>query len=236
MGNIYEARGRQEYILDFPRHSFTYIAVPKNANTSVKHALLPIAPYPERATVNHKGAVSNIHIRQGGPFQYCRREEVAGARETILFVCRNPFARVASCYLDKICRETLFPGFSGYPFRPGMPFVDFLKELEQIEDRHADAHFRSQHSFYGTDELTPNRIIPMENLQDEWDRLRSALRENTGVALDPIPALNKKSKGEWRAIFNPEAIARVERRYGMDLETFGYRFSDELPLGYQRER
>src|SRR5215831_12189843 len=72
---------------------------------------------------------------------------------------RNPWARLVSCYRDKIAGEvegftycTIRPGVANClarfdAFTAGMPFPEFCEAVASIPDDEADAHFRSQYTF-----------------------------------------------------------------------------------------
>ena len=60
---------------------------------------------------------------------------------------RNPWARLYSCYRDKILGPTLRDQqfiLGHFGFTPGMAFADFVRGVAEIPDEEADGHFVGQ--------------------------------------------------------------------------------------------
>ncbi len=142
---------------------------------------------------------------------------------------RDPWARLYSCYLDKIIGPSVRsqPFILGdYGMRAGMSFEAFVRRVAEIDDADADEHFVSQsHTLSHEGRLAVDYVGRFENLPGDWDRLRP---------LFDLPELPWRPVGTSRARFDfqyhcahytPELAAIVARRYAADLETFGYRFA-----------
>ena len=144
---------------------------------------------------------------------------------------RNPWARVHSCWKDKIA-DARSPGkvlilsrFSG--LRPFMPFPEFVEWLSGPEgsDDCADRHWLSQVRHLSLSDGTAycayvGRIEAMEEGLQEVERL-------TGVDLPRIGPMNVKgSANDYVAAYDERTRKLVEQRYGADVERFGYRFDD----------
>lgn len=75
----------------------------------------------------------------------------------MVFVMRDPFSRIYSCYLDVSSgKNTMYKFPSGldwmYKYRTDLSFNDFLKKVYATPDEFSDRHFRSQ-SFYLSDSV-----------------------------------------------------------------------------------
>lgn len=149
----------------------------------------------------------------------------------VFTVVRNPFDRLASCYRDKICHpDKIGPGRFLYeryrpfgrlrrPFRPRMPFDEFVQEVVRIPDSLADRHVRSQASFVfdrggrccadkiGRFETLSRDLAPM----CERYGLSELPRRNVGWSNEPYDLL-----------YTPELVELVASRYADDIERFGY--------------
>ncbi|MCH5375255.1 MAG: sulfotransferase family protein [Planctomycetes bacterium] len=158
--------------------------------------------------------------------------EVAGMNDYFRFgFVRDPWARLFSCYRDKIVGPTVRdqPFILGrFGLVPGMPFADFVRRVAEIPDEQADGHFVSQFfalSFQG--QPVVDYIGRFENLPADWDHVRQRF------GLDPLPwapvgSARPRLDFQWhRSCYTPELVALVRERYAADIQHFGYDFRDE---------
>lgn len=143
---------------------------------------------------------------------------------------RNPWARVYSCWKDKI-DDAVTPGKLSiisrfhhlYPFMPFEEFVEWL-ETEDGSDAHADRHWLSQ-----TAHLSSSLGHGFCDFIGRIETFEDGLREiqcRTGATLRSTGALNVQNRSEsYVQVFSPRAKRIIEQRYGNDIETFGYQFN-----------
>ena len=146
-------------------------------------------------------------------------------------VVRNPFARLTSCYLDKIAgagsRSGLNHGFQRYNritgrriFFHGMSFDGFVKVISRIPDWAADSHFRSQKTFLpiAGGRIKLDHLIKMETFDEEFPRFC----EKHGLPPWVAQRENKTIRKQTLLADSPAAVARIRKRYADCFARFGY--------------
>lgn len=150
---------------------------------------------------------------------------------------RNPWARLVSCYRDKIGNEVKTGGHTHFTIRPGianclarfdafeagMSFEAFVDAVASIPDDVADEHFRSQYTFVTTrkGEMAVDFVGRYERLSDDF----RIVREKTGLPEIELPRLQAAGKSaKYVSYYTPETRDKVSERFRRDIETFGYAF------------
>ncbi len=155
---------------------------------------------------------------------------------------RNPFARLVSCYVNKLIedrkrlgRDMAYLYFEKYLFgylNVDKGFHDWAARVCRIPDKYADRHFVSQ-SFLTHDReghLLVNEVFKFESLSRDYEVIREK------YDLEPLPHYNKTNRGNWMDYYDEKTARRVYRRYRTDIEAFGYRgVYDEL-ISYIKAR
>jgi chondroitin 4-sulfotransferase 11 len=193
-------------------HRFIWVAVAKVASMVMQTAVCERLAVPFAEWTRH--ALGSI-------------AEVARLRDYFRFAfVRNPWARLCSCYLDKIVGPTLRRQefiLADYGMKPGMSFDAFVRRVAQIPDANADEHFVSQvFALSHEGRLAVDYVGRFENLPDDWDVLRGRLG---------LPELSWRPVGTSRPRFDftyhhsyytPALIEIVRQRYTADVQWFGY--------------
>ncbi len=179
--------------------------------------------------------------------------ELVSARYTFAIV-RCPFARLASCYLDKIVgrnfpfwkldhamRSALDP--NAYTFRT---FVDLLADPDL---RELDEHWRPQHDFLVYD--TYDDLFDLAQLRGAGETLRQKIgftlhdaRRHTRHGIDgltrvdgcgpdtpPLDILTMRTRGEVpepASLYDDELVAKVAEWFADDLRLMRARFPQSL--------
>ena len=141
---------------------------------------------------------------------------------------RDPWARLYSCYRDKIVgpteRDDEFM-LGEYGFVPGMPFEAFVRGVAEIDDREADPHFASQwHALGYEGELAVDYVGRFERLPGDWDRLR---RRYDLPELPWAPVGSSRPRFDFdyhKPHYTPELVEIAGRRYAEDVSRFGYEY------------
>ncbi len=140
---------------------------------------------------------------------------------------RDPWARLFSCYQDKIVGPVLYGRdflFAEFGFRPGMAFADFVRGVAEIPDQQADAHFVGQ--FYALShqqQLVVDFVGRFENLCADWETVRQRF-DLPPLAWTPMDSTRRQEDFEFhKPHYTPELIELVGSRYADDLRHFGYR-------------
>lgn len=156
---------------------------------------------------------------------------------------RNPFARLVSCYANKLIEDKKRLGkdmtnlyFEKYLFgylNVDKGFSNWAARVCRIPDKYADRHFVSQ-SFLIHDRaghMLVDEVFKFENLAHDYE----AIREK--YDLEPLPHYNKTKKGNWMDYYDERTARRVYRRFRRDIEVFSYRDAyDALIEHIRKER
>jgi hypothetical protein len=201
----------------FPDRKLAFVAIPKNAGTSIRVAFGVAQGFVA------EGERVEKPYRKPWPSVDTREEIIAlgDAGFTRFCVCRNPWERFASFWLDK-GHGNRFLSRSKNPFEEGMGFSRFVETALAIPDHEADRHYRLQTGFiFEGDTLLVDRILRFERLHEDWGELS---RE---FGLPALPHYKKTGASRtYRRLFDdhPDARRLVEERYRRDLEFFGYEY------------
>jgi hypothetical protein len=143
-------------------------------------------------------------------------------------VVRNPYARLLSCYMDKV-KRSLRPSIGYLGVKSGATFEEFCQVVHDTPDDIADGHFISQSSVLVAPdgEMIPDHIYKLESgITVGYKALKDIFKKQAGRALSPrLPHLNKASNQvSYKAHYTDEAKALVAERFAEDLERLGYAF------------
>jgi hypothetical protein len=143
---------------------------------------------------------------------------------------RNPWARVYSCWLDKItnqhkfCDASIISRFKG--LYPDMPFAAFVEWLcsEEGGDRFADRHWMSQCELLGGSHVLAEYdfIGRLENIEHDFRQLA----KHIGIGPETLPSLNlnQSDPNAYRQYYSQTSKDLVANRYSNDIQSFGYEF------------
>ena len=141
---------------------------------------------------------------------------------------RDPWARLYSCYRDKIVGPTERDDefiLGQYGFTPGMPFEAFVRGVAEIEDHQADPHFASQwHALNHEGELAVDYVGRFERLPGDWDRLRPRY-DLPDLPWAPVGSSRPRFDFQYhKPHYTPRLVEIVGRRYAEDVRRFGYEY------------
>ncbi len=142
---------------------------------------------------------------------------------------RNPWARLFSCYMDKIVGPSIREHqpfiLERFGFSPGIPFERFVQGVAGIDDAEADDHFRGQfYTLSWQGELVVDYVGRFENLPRDWD----IVRDSHGLPELPFAPVNtNRPRFDFdyhKPHYTPELIEIVAERYADDIRHFGYEY------------
>ena len=148
---------------------------------------------------------------------------------------RDPFARLASCYMNlvkvKSRRVTTFNPYLWGALRLDLGFDVFARAVCQIPDALADRHFLSQSRqlFPGGEPLV-DFVGRFERLEEQFE----PLRRRYGLAA--LRRMNASPGYDYRKLYTEELVELVARRYAEDIERFGYQDARRELLRHARAR
>ena len=198
-----------------PDKKLAFVAIPKNAGTSIRCAFGVAQGFVEQGQI-----VRKVH-KKPWPSVHTKKDIQALKQEGYLRFCvaRNPWVRLVSCWQEKIGKLT---ARQPNKFQLNMNFSHFARAVHAIPDKKSNRHFRSQLSYvYDGDVLLVDHFLRFETLRADWEMLQErfdlpALRHHRHTGADD----------SYRALYekSPEARALVAKRYARDIEYFGYVF------------
>ncbi len=201
-----------------------YLQMPKVASTSLTKTIRKI---PDDLLKGGK-IVSDIE----GPTRYYYDLPSGFSGFKFTFV-RNPFARVVSCYKNKIegREKSKLRYFKVIGLEKDYGFETYVKSICEIPDEWAERHFATQYfQVYKQGKCIVDYIGKFENLLEEYEVIR------TKYGLDPLEHKNSSSKYDYRDYYTEELVNLVYRRYKIDFETFGYEDEYERLMSYVKAR
>ena len=169
--------------------NFIYIRIPKNATTTVVNAL-GLKFSPKRANLEDK---------------------------FIFTFCRNPFARLVSCWADRTNKGGA-RGEKGFPPKLlRLPFKEFAKRVCNTPDKNSDHHFRSQYVFI--EGLNIDYTGRVENLGEDLTNICKIINVKKPLTL---PHKRRSSIKSYAQYYDEETVKIVHKRYEKDFKLFGY--------------
>jgi hypothetical protein len=182
------------------------------ANSSIKAAILTALGFKVDENVPHHHPALNITTPEVIAKRYMKYLKLA--------IVRNPWDRLVSCYLQKICGDpVLLPGLINLGFYYQMPFDEFIKRI--CKNPAANVHFAPQLgalSYKG--QVLPDIIGRFENIDDVWIDFQSMCP----LTLGKLPHYNKLNRPHYRKFFNDKNRQCVADIYSPEIEYFQYEF------------
>ncbi len=212
------------------KFGFIWVGIPKVATRSILTALYrePVVDVAGRLVNEELQALLDHDPNYRNYFKFA--------------LVRNSWARIVSCYVNKIQRaneETqrhIIDRYSGLRLKmPFEEFIRFLLEDPSGQDEGANRHWLSQHAFVSDSngQLLVDFIGKIENLADDFaiackriglpDIQLPWLNSREGWKVDK-KLMKQKDPFYYRQYFTPETQELVRTRYRRDIELFGYDF------------
>jgi hypothetical protein len=209
------------------KYKSIYIPIPKVACSTIKAlcAQLLGLPLPSQDVEEE---IHNVH------FPSVKKYRIAqDYRDYFKFaIVRNPWARLVSCYNDKIAYEQghvydrFENAFTTYlkkmnVFTEGMSFERFVAVVCEIPDELAEGHFRSQYA-YLTDQkgrLLVDFCGRVEQLDTDFGVIARRIGIESG-----LPTIRKGKPGAYQSYYTNETARLIGRRYERDIELLDYKF------------
>jgi hypothetical protein len=193
--------------------------IPKCANTSIKRAFM-----------------QTLSMKDGNPHAPKRFQTISKWTAAYKYdhffkfaFVRNPYARIVSCYQNKIAGQKFHYPMLRFGFHANTSFREFVETVAKYPDFLSDQHFRSQaHELVITDDVKEPWVVPdfvgtVENIANDWPIVVKAVENISGRRLPPLPREKVTGAGDkWPEYYDHHLRALVQKRYAMDFEVFGY--------------
>jgi len=217
------------------RNKFIYVENPKAACSTIKLTLQKL----ELERTNFvRGNFEDLHNRDFSPLlklQNIPDFEQYFFREDFFRFCfvRDPFARLLSCYLDKI-KEPLNNYFFkkkvlnsmglldkegvGYP----VSFEDFITVIEAQTLLEMDYHWRPQYYLTCQDKINYHFIGRLESFSKDFNVVGKYLSPDFNRYYSSEVRHKTNADNFVNAYYNSELLARVYSLYEIDFKKFSY--------------
>jgi len=196
-----------------------YFPIPKVASSTVKRVLYQPGENQDPSVKIHQIEFPKIKVGDMPKYQDYTR----------FAIVRDPYARMVSCYKDKIIRWSqwkgkLYPGFLRYNqimglklFNTEMSFIDFLKAINKLPNFLADEHIRSQYRFLPVknNQLLLDELIKLENMEP----IKHIFYD---IPFDNLIQSNSTTSVKDEGYLTAEAKELIRKRYKKDFELLNY--------------
>ena len=244
-------KSRRMYVTTETQH-FCYYAINKNASSTTLALLFDIAGYPPPTHTHIQGNLEIKHAFNTGksipfvgkdPTSCCKiclpvmdkddssHPYLPSSNGVFRFVfVRNPWARLVSCYQNRVVqlRPRIYKGFIiNYPYIPfnQMSFADFVRFVCRVPDDLCDVHFRPQLAFFN-----PQKVDFIGRVEQFSNDLAYVIKH---LGLDDkflkwcYEAENKTSKEKhYTEFYNIKTRRLVAEKYKSDIARFNYCFGE----------
>jgi dermatan 4-sulfotransferase 1 len=207
-------------VICFSKHKVAYVPVPKCANSSIRAALLALI------------AVEPAYVEKIQEFKGFETPSIAKFMQNVyqpdwyvFTAVRNPYARYASAYLDKLVtrREPLRP-LVKMGLKKSDSFLRFLRTVEKWPLRQVNEHFALQTRVL-------SKVLPINNLylakterlDDCWHVIKERIKSISSIELPNLEIRNAtKSEFSWRSLYDEQSLQLVRSIAAKDFAHFGY--------------
>ncbi|MGI9464862.1 MAG: sulfotransferase family protein [Aestuariivirgaceae bacterium] len=224
-GEAFIPNGARSYVVlkDF---GLTYGRIPKAANSTIKAALFELLKLEveDHSSLSRDGFWRQIpdgkaDLLTGAQLQ--KRHPDA----FIFSFTRNPFARVSSCYFNKIkLKQVPSSFFRRRGFARGTTFAEFVERIADYDDSSTDKHLMSQsHILSHNGKILPEFVGQVETIDLDWERLTQLVLERGGPRLGLLGHRNKTKltrPPDTELFADPALVRLVRTRYQQDFEVF----------------
>lgn len=131
--------------------------------------------------------------------------------------CRNPWARVVSCYFNKVVTKN-YAAFSECYDKNFEYFVDFIDRLNLAA---ADPHIRLQTKLIPLDQI--DFLGSLENFEEDLTYVLNVI----GLENVTIPKVNVTNHKHYSQYYTKRTANIIARKYKDDIAAFGYSFENQ---------
>lgn len=180
---------------------------------------------------DQRGLHHAMQERGRGPWRHWT--EAAGDAPVRFTVARNPYARIASCYFDKMRRPSpqrrFFMHNAGLDPAEPLAFSTFLEALAGLPRELDDTHWARQSFNTGVRVLPLTHIAKVETLERDLPGILAGILaaiDGSGGALARAAPHATGAGDRLRALFGPRELELANRIYQPDFTLFGYAMND----------
>lgn len=215
------------------RFNYVYISCPKVASSSIKYFLIRNELrgnqiYHNKFDINRRSFSPLLNAKQVGLL-----EEYIDKVGFIFCFTRNPYTRILSCFLDKICDNPTFiskhANMNDGSGLENLTLIKFLQLIDKQEIIDMDPHWRPQYYQTNQDNFDFDFIGKIENYDSDIRKVSNLIGLDINY-LEKVTNHSTDSKEKLNKYFDSESIELVNKIYHRDFYHFGYEKISEILL------
>jgi hypothetical protein len=214
------------------QHAFMYFETPKVACSSIKRTLQQLE------LGSHGAPAGNVHDKRvsalyGAVSSGWSLERIFRSSELFRFAfVRNPYARILSCYLEKIVQDEIerrrHQHWLGFEQREPVSFLNFLQAIDRIPERDRDIHWKSQAATINDRFIHYHFIGRFEHLDRDFPVALSEMGVRSHApALQDINHHKTNARSRLQEFYGATELELARRIYRQDFIRYGYTY--DLP-------
>ncbi|MEM9811991.1 MAG: sulfotransferase family 2 domain-containing protein [Pseudomonadota bacterium] len=210
-------------------HKLSYFSVPKCACTSLKTFFFEVENGEPFRPFRANGKLRHIHNAAYGSKPFEREAHPEMADHWKAAIVRDPVDRVVSAYANRVLGHRCLAGIAlteedrekGLTECPDLPtFARHLWRYRKLS-RDVEHHVAALTHFLGRDASYYDALYPMSGV--------GQFVEDVAARIGPVPALQRMQTSGGQKVgreqLGPRVIAKIERMYAADYETYGHVFA-----------
>lgn len=215
-----------------PAGGYCYIHNAKAACSTIKYAL-----WKKEFSEGRIGFLPTTRQLHGEGFWSTRYSPDLAANPVFTFsIVRNPFSRVLSCYLDKICMKgairSRFCATYQIADSENISFERFLSAILTSSPLRDDQHWRPQVQNLLIGAIPIDFVGFLEHFHEDFNIIAGR------IGLPPDPETKNphatNASGALAEFLTPLAVDLIREKYAEDFERFGYDLDPKVPLPRKR--
>lgn len=189
---------------------FVFMMLKKCGSVTMGKVILESLGYKDLSGPNVNRVLGSLRLN---------RHEVSALDYTKVVWVRNPLDRLVSGWFNRVHNVTMKETMDSYGIPNNISFLDFVDWVYSIKDGEMNAHFRQQVFDITIDGvLVPNVIIKLENLKEDWQRLKARFDWLVDIKYHE----HRTNKGNYHGYYDKESLDKVKIRFVDDFRLLGY--------------
>lgn len=215
------------------KHKFLYAQTPKVASSTLKHTLHIFALEGSGVDVSHiprhPGPVMSPFIK---PFQLpddMLAEVLFGNEFKRFCFVREPYGRILSSYLDKICGNAKEKkgilrnlGRDVEDMEQEVTFTEFVELISEFPSRKMDHHWRPQFDILRPDKVSYDFVGRLENFDEDTVKLEGIIGIPLCEKLKAVVPHKTAASSKVAQYYDDHLKSLVKKRFEADFVSFGY--------------
>lgn len=215
------------YLLNISKkNKYIYFEVPKAASSTIKYRLQLLEVDNDKSLIP-KHVHDKLKSPLNSPLVYNIDDLENMFQSYYKFsIVRNPFTRILSCYLEKICgvqweRDIRLPQL-GFDPNDNISFIDFLKAIQKQNPFAMDLHWMPQTHLLSINKLSLDFVGKQESFESDFNKIIIKIFDFQSKNMVNKATHSSGADEKLNKYFSKEAIDLVVEIYSDDFKNFNY--------------